>query len=241
MAEDDYTDVLEGTVDEVKDAIRDMDAPDFDALLDAEKEGKDRKTVREFIESQIPEEEEEASEEDSEDLDEEEEEEIVEGIEEETSGGILGSYSGTSLLAGGVILGLVIGFVVAGMTGASGDAQSNTVSPDLVRDSVETIAGVGLNTTPEVTEPEVRHSMYNMNVSTSIETENGTQSTSQEIYVTLDGEKLFIVQRQLGQTLMPIDIQQAVAQAEAAEQRQTAQQQAPEDSTTGTDANVTVQ
>jgi len=240
MAEDDYTDVLEGTVDEVKDAIRDLEDPDFDALLEAEKEGKDRKTVREFIESRIPSE--EASEEDSENLDEEEEAEIVEGIEEETSGGILGSYSGTSLLAGGVILGLVIGFVAAGMTGASGDAQSNTVSPDLVRDSVETIAGVGLNTTPEVTEPEVRHSMYNMNVSTSIETENGTQEQSQEVYVTLDGEKLFIVQRQLGQTLMPIDVQQAVAQAEAAEQRQTAQQQAQQqNSTTGNDANVTVQ
>jgi len=241
MAEDDYTEVLEGTVDEVKDAIRDLEDPDLEALLDAEKEGKDRKTVKEFIESRMPEEEEEASEDGSEDLDEEEEEEIVEGIEEETAGGILGSYSGTSLLAGGVILGLVIGFVAAGFTGASttpGDTSSSTVAPDLVRDSVETIAGVGLNTTPEVTEPEVRHSMYNMNVSTSIETENGTQSTSQEVYVTLDGEKLFIVQKQLGQTLMPIDVQNAVQQAQAAEQRATAQQQSPQQDP---EANMTVQ
>lgn len=240
MAEDDYEDVLEGTVDEVKDAIRDIEDPDFDALLDSEKEGQDRKTVREFIESRMAEDEEkeETSEDDSEDLDEEEETEIVEGIEEETSGGVLGSYSGTSLLAGGVILGLVIGFVTAGMGGASTDAQSERVGADLVRDSVETIAGVGLNTTPEVTEPEVKHSMYNMNVTTPVETENGTTEQSQEIYVTLDGEKLFIVQRQLGQTLMPIDVQQAVSQAEAAEQRSTAQQQAPEQDS---DANVTVQ
>lgn len=221
MAEDDYTDVLEGTVDEVKEAIRDMDEPDFEALLEAEKEGKDRKTVREFIESKIPSEEEEASEEDeASDLEEDEEEEIVEEIEEETSGGILGSYSGTSLLAGGVILGIVIGFVVAGFTGVSDDVTGNTADPQLVRDSVQTIAGVGLNSTPDVSEPEVKHSMYNMNVTTEVETENETMDQSQEVYVTLDGEKLFIVQEQFGQTLMPLDVQQAVRQAEAAEQQE---------------------
>lgn len=223
MAEDvDYTDVLEGTVDEVKDAIRDLDEPDYEALLKAEEEGKDRKTVKEFIESRIPEEEDDSEE--STELDEDEKEDVVEDIEEETSGGITGSFSGSSLVVAGLILGVLIGFVAADFTGVDDDVTGTTADPDLVRESIQTIAGVGLDTPPEVSEPVVRHSMYNMNVSTVIETENDTVEQQQEIYVTLDGEKMFLVQEQMGQTVMPIDVQQAVAQAEASAQ----QEQVPE-------------
>lgn len=49
----DYSDVLSGNVDEVKDAVREMPNPDFKAILKAEKRGKDRKTVREFLERRI--------------------------------------------------------------------------------------------------------------------------------------------------------------------------------------------
>ena len=233
MAEDDsdFKDILEGTVDEVKDAIRDLDAPDYEGLLDSEKEGKDRKTVKEFIESRLPEDEEEDSEDE-----EAEEEAVVEEIEEETAGGLLGSYSPTSVLAGGVILGLVIGFVAAGFAPGASSNDTTQVDSDLVRESVQTVAGVGLNVTPDVSEPVVRHSMYNMNVSTSVPTENGTVDQTQEVFVTLDGEYLFIAQKQFGQYVRPINLQNAVQQAQAASQQQDVNQsQTPE----GEETNAT--
>ncbi|WEL19721.1 hypothetical protein [Candidatus Nanohalococcus occultus] len=48
-----YDDVLSGTVQEVKDAVREMADPDYRAILEAEKRGKDRKTVREFLERRV--------------------------------------------------------------------------------------------------------------------------------------------------------------------------------------------
>jgi hypothetical protein len=49
----DYNDLLSGTVQEVKDGVREMDNPDYKAILKAEKNGKDRKTVKEFLERRI--------------------------------------------------------------------------------------------------------------------------------------------------------------------------------------------
>ncbi len=230
MAEDvDYEDVLEGTVDEVKNAIKELEDPDYEALLEAEKEGKDRKTVKEFIESRIPEEDEEEEEaEESEEVLTDTEEDIVEDIEESTSGGLLGAYSSTSVLAAGLVLGVLIGFAAGGLADTE-DVVGTTADPDLVKDSVATIAGVGLEEEPEVSDPEIRHSMYNMVVSTTVQADNETVEQDQEIYVTLDGEKMFLVQEQMGQTVMPIDIQEAMAQAEAAAQ----QEDIPEDELTG--------
>ncbi|MFB6207771.1 MAG: hypothetical protein ABEJ69_00315, partial [Candidatus Nanohaloarchaea archaeon] len=53
MSENDPEDIVSGTVDEVKDRIRDMEDPDYEVILDAERDGKDRKTVVEFIESRM--------------------------------------------------------------------------------------------------------------------------------------------------------------------------------------------
>lgn len=47
----DYGEVLDGTVGEAKDAINEMEDPDYEKLLELEKQGKDRKTLREFLES----------------------------------------------------------------------------------------------------------------------------------------------------------------------------------------------
>lgn len=46
----DYSQVLSGTVDEVKEEVRGMENPDVDALMEAERQGKNRKTVIEFLE-----------------------------------------------------------------------------------------------------------------------------------------------------------------------------------------------
>jgi hypothetical protein len=215
MADDDsdFKDILEGTVDEVKDRIRDLDSPDYEGLLEAEEDGKDRKTVKEFLESRID------SEDEEDDVEVKDPEEMVQGIEDETEGGLLGSFSRESVLAGGLILGLVIGFAAAGLTSGA-TAQAN---PQQVQENVRAIAGAGGNISVEVSPPEVRHSMYHMNVTISQQTENGTTTQSQEVYTTLDGRYLFLVQRQFGQLIRPIDIPQTLEQLE--------QQQNQEDQT----------
>lgn len=49
----DYDELLSGTVEEVKDTVREMDNPDYRAILEAEKQSKDRKTVKEFLKRRI--------------------------------------------------------------------------------------------------------------------------------------------------------------------------------------------
>ena len=48
----DYSDALEGTVDEAKEAVSGMDNPNYDALIAAEQRDKNRKTLLEWLERQ---------------------------------------------------------------------------------------------------------------------------------------------------------------------------------------------
>jgi hypothetical protein len=207
MAEDDsdFNDILEGTVDEVKDQIRDLDYPDYEGLIEAEKEGKDRKTIKDFLKSHMDSHEHEA----------EDSEEVVEEIEEETEGGLLGSYSRTSVLAGGVILGVLLGFAAATYVPGLSSSAAAEANPQEVQENVKTLAGSGSNATVEVSSPEVRNSMYYFNVTITQDRANETATQSQQVYVSLDGQKLFLVREQFGQTLSPIDIPQALERLES--------------------------
>lgn len=49
----DYSEILSGNVEEVKNAVREMANPDYEAILKAERQGKDRKTVKEFLERRV--------------------------------------------------------------------------------------------------------------------------------------------------------------------------------------------
>lgn len=49
----DYESIVSGTVDEVKQEIKKVDAIDLEKALEAEKEGKDRKTLKEWIRSRM--------------------------------------------------------------------------------------------------------------------------------------------------------------------------------------------
>lgn len=51
-AEIDYEDLVSGTVSETKDAIKELDGPDYSAALEAEEANKDRKTLKEWLENQ---------------------------------------------------------------------------------------------------------------------------------------------------------------------------------------------
>lgn len=204
----DPEDVLGGTVSEVKEAIRDMDEPDYRELYEAEKEGKNRKTVKEFLESRMDGDVEEAEEEPEPEESEEEVMEEVEEIEEQTAGGLLGGYSRTSVMTGGLLLGLVIGLLLGMATGGMG---ANKASPAQVQQSVHDIVTAGgFNGTADVTTPEVRHNMYFMNLTVEQRVGNQTISQTQGLYVTLDGELLFPVQQRFGQQISPINIPDAL-------------------------------
>lgn len=50
-SETEYEQALDGTVSEAKESIQEMDDPDYDRLLQLEKVGKDRKTLKEWLEN----------------------------------------------------------------------------------------------------------------------------------------------------------------------------------------------
>lgn len=50
-SEVDYEKIVSGTIGEAKEAIEELDQPDYEKLLEAEESNKDRKTLKEHIES----------------------------------------------------------------------------------------------------------------------------------------------------------------------------------------------
>lgn len=49
--ETDYSEVVDGTISDVKDRVTDLEDPDYEALIEAEEAGKDRKTLKEWLEN----------------------------------------------------------------------------------------------------------------------------------------------------------------------------------------------
>ena len=215
MADDeDYEELLSQNVDEVKESVRDLENPDYRQLLQLEREEKDRKTVKEFLEENLEDEDlEEDSDSDVEET-EDETEEILEDIEEDTSEGLLGSFSRQTVLGGGVVLGVLVGLVVA--YGAFGGASSGMVSQDQVESSVtELFTASGMDASQfEVAEYTQQNGMHYMTVNVTQQTQNGTQSSSRAYFVSPDGELLFPeLQSSLVQT--PINIDQTIQQIES--------------------------
>lgn len=218
MADDqDYEELLTQNVGEVKSSIRDLEDADFRQLLQLEREGKDRKTVKEFLEDRL----------DTEDVDEDnveevedETEEIVEEIEEETSAGLLGSFSRNTVLVSGVVLGVLIGLVAA--YGVLGSSSPGMVSQDTVESSVSdlfTASGVDASQF-EVAEYTQQNGMHYVTLNITQQTQNQTQTSSRSYFVSPDGELLFPeLQSQLVQT--PIDIEQTIQQLEAQQEQAT--------------------
>lgn len=197
---------LTATVEEVKDQIRELEDPDYEALLEAEKEGKDRKTVKEFIQRRIDDEGVEV---------EEAEDQVVEEIEQETRGGLLGGFSKDTVLTAGILLGIVAGLVFGLGIGqyTAGDADITTAqaeekfislmdaqpdSPDYEVASVERQSGMFFITV-EITETVMGEN----------ETEE-EQTVQQGFYMTGDGELLFPQQEQFGQVVSPINIDEEI-------------------------------
>lgn len=198
MPEDDYSDVLSGTVDEAKDGIGDMENPDYRKLLQMEREGKDRKTLKEWIENRLEEADQPFDE--PEDLD-----EVAEDLSDEPV------LSSNQMLAGGAVIGVLIGLVaglwIGGASAAGG--QVTKASPSTVQQDVrDIVASDNFSGTVDVDRPVETHGMYFVNVTSTSEQGNQTVTRSQHAYVTLDGELLFPVRRRLGQTIVPVRLQE---------------------------------
>ncbi|PSG99477.1 MAG: hypothetical protein BRC29_05155 [Nanohaloarchaea archaeon SW_7_43_1] len=50
---EEYENIVSGTITEAKDALGDMEETDYEAALQAEKDNKDRKTLKEWLEGQM--------------------------------------------------------------------------------------------------------------------------------------------------------------------------------------------
>ena len=50
---EEYEEIVSGTITEAKDALGDMEEPDYEAALTAEEANKDRKTLKEWLEGQL--------------------------------------------------------------------------------------------------------------------------------------------------------------------------------------------
>lgn len=51
-AEEEYSEIVDGNIGDIKEEVNELKNPDFEALIEAEEEGKDRKTLKEWFESQ---------------------------------------------------------------------------------------------------------------------------------------------------------------------------------------------
>jgi len=206
MADDqDYEKLLDQNVGEVKSSVRDLEDPDYEQLLQLEKDGKDRKTVKEFLEDRLDDEEE--TQDSVEEVD-EETEEIVEEIEEETSDGLLGSFSKNTVLASGVILGVLIGLVAGyGALGASSDMASQGEVESTV---TELFTASGLDASQfEIADYTQQNGMHYVTLNITQQTQNGTQTNSRSYYVSPDSDLLVQTPINIADTLEQIEAQQA--------------------------------
>lgn len=209
MSENDENDVLNGTVDEVKEAVQNLDNPDYEKLLKKEADGKNRKTVKDFLAKKADSEEVDLTDSESEETVNEESDSNSRSIFDKTS-----NDSAIPLAAAGVVIGLLIGLAAGQMIGgASG-------SPGVASDNIESlITSGGFNGTVDVGQPQIRNQMYYFNITLSREGPNGTmQNRQQTAYVSKDGILLFPENPLTG---IPINMPQQISRQQQAAQNVT--------------------
>jgi len=204
MSEKDYEEILDQNVEEAKKAIEDLEDPDYEELLETEKQGRDRKTIKEFLEPLTG-----TSEESEEDT-----EETVETVNEETTENFLDGFSRNQVLSGGLIAGIVLGLIVGfGFTAT----DSPQATPQEVEDSINSLfEASGEAEDIEIAEIEQAHGMYYASIEAEVEMENETQTQTETFYVSPDAELLFPeIQDMMMQN--PINIEETVTQMEQME------------------------
>lgn len=202
----DYEEILQQNVRQVKKAVRDLESPDYTELYELEEEGKDRKTVKEFLEPKMEEQDDEGT----------EERDTVESIEQETSEGLLGSFTREKVAGGALVLGVLIG--LAAGYGFSGDAapQANPADiEDSIRDLFDATGFEGDMTF----ETSGQNGMYYVQINQSRDTVNGTETSTRAFYASPDGELLFPeIRSQL--LTNPIDVDQTIQRLQSRDEQQ---------------------
>lgn len=234
MDKDKIRDILSGNVSEVKDALEDLDVSDYKEILAAEKEDKNRVTIKRYIEDKLEEAGEtveEAAEavddiEDAAESVEEEMEDEMEEIEQEMvdEQDFLLGFSPGKVVAGGIIFGLLVG-VIAGLGASSYVGPS---SPDAATSSVASLLEAsGFQSSQYTIENvEKRHGLYYMTVQVEQQQGNNTTTQSLNYYVSQDG--VLLVREQIntpfGSISGVVNIPQTIQEMEAQQANQTTNQ-----------------
>lgn len=197
-------DLLDGTVEEAKEQLRDMENPDYSEYLEEEKNGKNRKTLTSWLENRIEENEEESSAED--DMDEDSVEEELEQIEEDTSSSMFGSTSKEAVGIAGVLLGIVLG-LTTGLGASEIVGPDSLASDSQVTSDVESILDSERVDNLEIQDPVMRNGMIYVNATGTVTSRNTTRTVTQGYYVSPDGKLLF-PERQSPVRNVPINIEE---------------------------------
>ncbi|MFB6294955.1 MAG: hypothetical protein ABEI97_04300 [Candidatus Nanohaloarchaea archaeon] len=210
MADTDYDEVVEGTIDEVKEAVQENDL-DLEKVLEAEKSNKDRVTLVEWLEEQMEEADTET-------------ETTAQTVTSESAGGSLVDRVLRGATSHLFIAGLVIGVAVALAVGPAGTGGAGGMSAAAVGDSVETYFAENSDGVP-LESMEVQQvqrlegsDLYQLDMVLSAQFLNRTVRQNQSAVVTPNGRYIFLSQ--------PIDTERPLAeQIGAAAQQQPQQQQ----------------
>lgn len=176
----DYEEIVSGTVDEVKDEVRDSDL-NPEKVLEAEREGKDRKTLTEWLENRVEREAEES--------------EAPSGFFDAPRNAFV-----AGLVTGVLVLGAVV-FAMGGPAaagGVSGTVASQQVSTTLESYITDNAQALRLPADTEVSVRSVqRHQetgMYNAAVDLTMPVRNRTVEQTATVFTTSDGRFVFFAE-----------------------------------------------
>ncbi|MDY6768874.1 MAG: hypothetical protein SVW02_02075 [Candidatus Nanohaloarchaea archaeon] len=206
MSEVDYNDVVEGTIDEVKERVEDENL-DPQRVRAAEKANKDRVTLIDWLDEQIVE---------TGEADDPGQDDAV------TAGGSLGAEIITGVTSQRFIAGLIIGVVLALAAAAPGAAPA--ASPAAMADSIETYFAQNTEGVP-LESVQVRQTrqldgsdLYQVDMVLSARFLNRTVQQNLTGYTTSDTRYIFLRTR-------PIDTERPLAEQLRGAQRRQPQQQ----------------
>ncbi len=207
----DYEEIVDGTIDDVKDAVADLEDVDYRELLEAEQAGKDRVTLTDWIQEQMD----DAA---------EATETVAPSTSPSTDSG--GQDAAASLLdrrATVFGVGLAVGLIIAAalafagaLPGAGSSGPSGAITASEAGDRLETYLGDNKQSLrlPESTEIAVSDvtwddtvGMYSATASVTAQVQNETVNQDLEFYITENGRYLFA-----SSPMQPIDMTQPVSE-----------------------------
>lgn len=187
-----YEEILDNTVNDAKNQILELEDPDYEKLLELEAEGKNRKTIRQWLEKRL------------------EEHEYERGAEDTLGDRLLNSFSTSSAIVGGLTIGLIIGIVAAGLVDFPGsmDASADEVERS-VQQYIDAVQATGQVEDSEIASVTQRNGMWVVTVSMEAQNMMGEMEEQEvELYTSPDGEILFAEGQNIDQVIQQIEMMQ---------------------------------